>query len=213
MPNIAPHPAKYSNILLPIFREILAPYARVLDPFAGTGKLKWVRPDAYLLEIEREWAAIGGAVIGDATCMPWKDGAFDAICTSPSYGNRMADNFVDHQTDKNYKRNTYRHYLGREMNPNNSGGMNWGKKYRSLHEKAWGECFRVLRPKGVLVLNISDHIRKGKIVPVSAWHLATLMRLGFVLIDRKQVTTRRNKMGRNGQIRVDYEQVFTFMRE
>lgn len=207
------HPAKYSDVLLPIFREMLAPYAKVLDPFAGTGKLRSIRPDAYLLEIEPEWAAIGGAVVGDATKMPWKDGVFDAVCTSPAYGNRMADNFTDHQTDKNYRRHTYRHCLGREMHENNSGGMNWGRKYRELHEQAWEECHRVLRLGGRLILNISDHIRSGKIVPVSHWHYMTLVELGFTPIEKRQVQTRRNRMGQNGQLRVDYEYVYAFIKE
>ena len=51
------HPAKYSDALLPHFATWLCGYARLLDPFAGTGKLRTIRPDAVLLEIEPEWAA------------------------------------------------------------------------------------------------------------------------------------------------------------
>ena len=60
------HPAKYSEPLMPIFLKHLKDSSSVLDPFAGTGKLKSIRPDAILLEIEYEWAFINKAVVGDA---------------------------------------------------------------------------------------------------------------------------------------------------
>ena len=109
------HPAKYSDILLPVFRGMLSGCKDILDPFAGTGKLRLVFPDCTLLEIEPEWASISGAIVGDATKMPFADCTFDAICTSPTYGNRMADSFIDHQIEKQYKRNTYTHQLGRKL--------------------------------------------------------------------------------------------------
>lgn len=93
------HPAKYSDVLLPVFIKALEGHERILDPFAGTGKLRLIRPDAFLLEIEPEWAEISGATVGDALAMPWDDGTFDAVCTSPTYGNRMADHFIAQTQD------------------------------------------------------------------------------------------------------------------
>ena len=203
------HPAKYSNCLLPIFKTMLTGCDKVLDPFGGTGKLKLVRPDAVILEIEPEWAAISGAIVGDATNMPFRDREFDGICTSPTYGNRMADSFV---CTKGYKRNTYRHTLGRELNPNNSGGMNWGYKYKELHRKAWAECYRVLKYNGIFILNISDHIRKGMVIPVTEWHIKELESLGFRKINHAKIETPRNRMGSNSLIRVDYESVICFVK-
>ena len=53
------HPAKYTNALLPIFTEMLIGCARVLDPFAGTGKifeLQHALPDTEIVGIEtQEW--------------------------------------------------------------------------------------------------------------------------------------------------------------
>jgi hypothetical protein len=90
--GIIKHPAKYSDCLLPIFDNYLPDNShKILDPFAGTGKLRKVRSNCILLEIEPEWANESGAIIGDATMMPFDSGYFDAICTSPTYGNRMAD--------------------------------------------------------------------------------------------------------------------------
>lgn len=205
------HPAKYSDALLPVFKRMLDGRELVLDPFAGTGKLRQVRPDAFLLEIEPEWAAINNAIVGDATNMPdeWT-GFFDAICTSPTYGNRMADHFKDHQPHKKYQRNTYRHTLGRPLSENNSGRMQWGDKYRDFHERAWAECWRVLKPTGLFVLNISDHIRAGERQPVTDWHIETLEKLGFVVLEHVKVETPRQRYGQNGAARVEYESVIRF---
>jgi len=207
------HPAKYSDVLLPVFKEMLANCKTILDPFAGTGKLRSVFPDCTLLEIEPEWAAISGAIVGDATAMPFQDNSFDAICTSPTYGNRMADSFIDHQTEKHYKRNTYTHQLGRKLSENNSGAMQWGEKYRELHRKAWLECSRVLKPGGLFCLNISNHIRKGKEVFVTEWHIETLRNIGFTVQEHRKIETRRNRFGKNGNIRVQYESVVLLRKE
>ena len=210
MPKIK-HPAKYSDVLLPIFDRYLPDdNHKILDPFAGTGKLKQIRPNCTLLEIEPEWANLSSAVIGDATAMPFDDACFDAVCTSPTYGNRMADSFQDHQVDKKYKRNTYRHTLGRKLSDNNSGGMQWGEKYKTLHLMAWSECFRVLKNGGIFILNISDHIRKGKIIEVTKWHIDTLAEVGFVEKEHIKCETKRQRFGKNGSLRVGYESIVVF---
>ena len=85
-------------------------------------------------KIERiaEWGEIGlGKVdsinVGDAEFLPYKDDFFEAICTSPTYGNRMADHF---EAKDGSKRNTYRYAIGRALDEENTGKMQWGKKYR-----------------------------------------------------------------------------------
>ena len=196
------HPAKYTDCLLPIFSKYLKNDTLVLDPFAGTGKLKEIVPNAVLLEIEPEWAKMSGAIVADSQHMPLRDDVFDAVCTSPTYGNRMADHFVDHQTHKNYVRNTYRHCLGRSLNPNNSGRMQWGNKYKELHTVVWKECERVLKKDGLFILNISDHIRAGKRIYVSDWHVKTLTSMKFELLESIRVETPRQRMGKNSELRV-----------
>lgn len=201
------HPAKYSDPLLPIMADALIGFPRVLDPFAGTGKLRIVRPDAYLLEIEPEWAAMRGATVGNALAMPWDDNYFNACCTSPTYANRMADH---HNAQDGSKRNTYRHALGRELHPDNSGQLQWGPKYRRFHYRAWAEVRRVLRPGGRFVLNISDHIRRGRVMRVARFHRLLLQVMGFRLVAAHEIATRRQRQGRNGERRVGVEWVFIF---
>ena len=203
------HPAKYSDILLPMLDLLLRGYETVLDPFAGTGKLRNVRPDAHLIEIEPEWAAISGATIGNALALPYSDNSIDAVCTSPTYGNRMADH---HDAKDGSRRNTYKHCLGRELHQDNSGQLQWGDKYREFHAKAWREVKRVLRPDGLFVLNISDHIRKGQVQPVTEWHITQIESMGFAVVDHFQIETPRLRYGSNSNKRVTHESIVMFKR-
>jgi len=207
------HPARYSKELLPIFARVLSDKKRILDPFSGTGeRLKAIFPCAFLNELEPEWTAITPerAICGDALALAFKSNSFDAVATSPTYGNRMADDFEDRKPEKKYKRNTYRHVLGRKLSPNNTGAMQWGAKYRTAHESAWREVWRVLSPGGVFVLNISDHMRGKKRAKVAAWHFRTVRALGFQLVEAHSIKTKRNRQGQNGGARVKCEFVFVF---
>jgi SAM-dependent methyltransferase len=210
--NLVPHPAKYSDKLLPLFGALLAGYSRVLDPFAGTGKLRLLKNGChfYLVEMEPEWAIQGPSdAVADSLHLPFPAALFDAVCTSPCYGNRMADH---HNAMDGSRRISYRHCIGRPLHPGNSGQLHWGPKYRDFHVAAWSEVRRVLRTGGRFILNVSDHIRKGERIEVSDWHLDTLVGLGFVLEEKYEIETPRQRFGANGSLRVDHENVFMLRR-
>lgn len=201
------HPAKYSDRLLPIFVAELIGYEKIIDPMAGTGKLRLIRPDAYMVEKEPEWAEIGGATVGDAHALPWLDNFFDAVITSPTYGNRFSDH---HDAKDGSVRRSYTHDLGRKLSPNNSGQLQWGREYRQFHRLAWLEVRRVLRPEGKFILNISNHIRKGKEIKVTRFHHLLLLRLGFVLENSYRIETPRLRYGQNAGRRVAFESVLVY---
>lgn len=240
---LPPHPAKYSDPLLPIFRELLRPLNRenhratVLDPFAGTGKIHDLFPEFETLgiEIEPKWAAYHPRTwLGNSLRMPWYwEQHFDAVVTSCTYGNRMADHHKATEKCKNcfgtgevengltcmkcegrgrreYKRMTYRHQYGEELDPENSGQLQWGPQYRDFHMRAWMEVRRVMRVGGMFVLNVSDHIRARQVVEVSAWHRWCIEGLGFDHVRTIEVPTQRMGFGANYEARVDHEDVHVF---
>ncbi len=207
---VPPHPAGYTAALLPVMARYLSGCWRVLDPFGGVGgvfRLSAWLPGAQFeaVEIEPEWAAADARITqGSALALPWPVGYFDAVATSPTYGNRMADH---HEARDDSKRHTYRHALGRPLSTDNAGALQWGEGYRRFHRQAWAEARRVLRPGGLFVLNCKDHFRRGELQPVTAWHIAELERQGFALVDRVQVATPGQRHGAHGGLRVNYETV------
>lgn len=213
MSELRPHPAVYSDALLPVMAEMLQGCKYVLDSFAGTGKifklLQWLPETRFEgTEIEQEWKDYDErTTLGDALDLPWSDDTFDAICVSPAFGNRMADK---HEATDESKRVTYKHMLGHELHKNNAGGMQWGPEYRLLHEMAWTEARRVLVPGGKFVLNIKDHIRKGVVVPVTQWHIDTLAVLGFEMMDHVRIYGSGMGFGQNREARVPFESVILF---
>lgn len=208
------HPAKYTDVLLVAMARMLKGRKRILDPFGGTGKVfllnHWL-PDAQIdaVEIEPEWAAKHPkTTLGNALHLPWPDGYFDAICTSPVYGNRMSDT-----TLPSAKGNIWRYYacqLGRKLHPDNSGQLQWGPDYQDFHRRAWTETRRVLVESGLFVLNIKDHIRDGKLMNVTAWHVECLEALCFKMERVERIDTPSFRRGRNSELRVPYESVILF---
>jgi len=203
------HPAKFSKPILEILEE-LAVKGLVLDPFAGTGRIHRLASDSRFtvgVELEPEWAELDHrTLVGNALHLPFPDDSFDAIITSPVYGNRMSDH---HNAKDDSVRNTYKHTLGSDLHPDNSGQLHWGPKYREFHLRAWSEASRVLKPYGQFILNISNFIKKGEEQEVSEWHLQQLIEtFGYTLQDSRDITTERNRYGANRDLRVAVEHVF-----
>ena len=210
------HPAKYTDALMPVFVRMLRGSKRILDPFGGVGGIFKIQPwlpdtEIQAVEIEKEYADMHPRTThGNALSLPWPDDYFDAVATSPTYSNRMADS---HNAKDGSRRNTYTHAIGHKLHPDNSGAMQWGPKYREFHAKAWVEARRALCVGGIFILNIKDHIRKGEVMQVTRWHKEALQYIGFRLIEENQIETPGNRQGANGDARLPYESVILFQLE
>jgi tRNA G10 N-methylase Trm11 len=212
--DTAPHPARFTPAVAAVMVRQLAGARLVLDPFAGTGGIHHIADTigarSVGVELQPKWAAWHPrTIVGNARALPFADAGVDAIGTSPSFGNRMADHH--HARDDSYRR-TYRHLYGEPLHPDNAGAMPWGPKYRAIHEQAWAEAVRVLQPHGRLVLNMKDHKRAGRVVPVTAWHIQTLCALGLTRTDHVRLATPGYRRGANRD-RVDHESVITFTKD
>lgn len=213
--ELPPHPAVYSDAVISKMMELVEQYnlrgQLALDPFAGVGqKIDALGLHAIKVELQLGWAkqAQFGAVQADSKHLPFADDTFDVIVSSPVYGNRMSDK---HNARDASRRITYRHYLdrtGEELRPENSGGLQWGFKYIALHEAVWTEMTRVAKRHAIFLFNISDHIRAGHRQFVSKWHVEELRKLGWDVLNVKQVETPRMRRGQNHDKRVPGELVF-----
>lgn len=112
-------------------------------------------------------------------------------------------------------RMTYRIKLGRMPSSGSSAVMQWGDAYREFHGRAWAEALRVLRPRGLAVINISNHMRtvgsgkdRRKVeMRVVEWHLDWWIHHGFTVETIDRVGTRRYGFGANRDSRVDAERL------
>jgi hypothetical protein len=211
--NGVSHPARFSKELLPLFADILTRHncKSVLDPFAGTGKIHELREQGFETwgtEIEREWANLNPYTIhANVLTLLWTPETYDAICTSPCYGNRLADH---HNASDPQSRRSYTHDLGRPLHPDNAGAMHWGLEYRDFHRKAWAIVLPALKFGGIFILNIKDHIRNGEIQPVTLWHFGELLNQpGMTLVESHEVDTPSLKVGANRDSRLK-ENVLVF---
>lgn len=219
---MTPHPAKFSEPLLPVIAGYLEGYPCVLEPMAGVGTLaRYLQSLGHYVtsnELEPEWAEqcpFPTTMFNAKMFPPEWGGGFDAIATSPTYGNRMADKYDGRDGSK---RHTYVTSLGRQPSPGSTCTMQWGKEYRDTHEAIIAECVRVLRPGGRVVWNVKNHIRKGEVIDVAGWFERALLAAGLLppnpLVSavprRTAVPCPGQRHGANGNLRVDHEWVLVF---
>lgn len=212
------HPCVYSESILEKLKQLIIPGSKILDPFAGTGKIAKLKnlglSGIFVCnELEADYQQLCNYPvdewhIGDAENMKWaSDNSFDAIVTSPTYGNRMADNWIPKDAST---RISYTFWMGHTLDSANTGRMQWGEQYRTKHERIYPEFYRILRPMGKMLVNLSNHIRKGIQIDVIEWHKSIIIKTGFSFENEYKIKTPRMRYGKNHEKRIDYEVILEF---
>lgn len=231
------HPAPYSVSILGVLSRLvrdeqrrLGRPVRVLDPFAGVGRIHRLavpgRIETVGIELEPEWAAThADTICADAIdwCRRYRGKPFDLIVTSPTYGNRMADH---HEAKDGSTRRSYVHDLGRRASTSSSCELPWGPRYWSFHATAVRSFVRVLRKPapargldtdpeevgGLVLWNVSNFYRGDVEVHAVQWHHGALAGAGFEYAARPyKVPTPRMTKGANRK-RADGEVVLRYRR-
>lgn len=228
------HPAKYSEPILALIARLVAEETarvgrrlRVLDPFAGVGRVHDLDADTFAGELEVEWAACRRpTVVADAAAPPWRPASFDVIATSPCYGNRLRDAHVNRDSHKACKgegcskckwtgiapRRSYTHDLGHRPRPESTATMAFGPAYREKHQAIYGTWPGLLAAGGLALLNVSNFVERKQEVDTVGWHLGALRRAGLAIEDLYAVPTHRLRNGANYLSRAAAEHVIVARR-
>lgn len=115
------------------------------------------------------------------------------------------------------RRNTYTHYLraaGAEPvdSDDNAVLMQWGPRYREFHEAAWAAAHHVLRPDGLVLLNVKNHWRDHILRRVTEFHLNAFLTMGYTLEEARQVRTKGLAEGANHDAREPFELIIALRR-
>lgn len=211
------HPAEFTQGILEGVKERdWIPFGIILDPFGGTGRrLNEVlgHPNRTIIAIEIEPAFVQKwpqyLTLGDATSLPFQNDWFDGAITSPAYaGIRFAD-YNRPKTPSNWKgRRGYdlsAKFLSRDetyvLAPNNTAShvrsTGTQETYWMLHEKAWTELYRVLKPGTPFVFNYKPRLNDDGLER----HNELLDTVGFQYKDQFIVPTKGYAYGANGSLR------------
>jgi hypothetical protein len=206
------HPAPYHKAVCATLRQWLrenpdyypqepdGARPRLLDPFCGSGRIADLADlyTCYGIEIEAEWAdqarrrGLAEVWTGRAedVLAAWAgQRRFHAICTSPCYGNRLADQYApDLQAPKHRLRRTYRLALGHALAEGSLAALQWTNEgFRTQHACILERGVEVLLPGGLFFLNVKNHRREHRLQLVSEWFLQLLLDLGLELLDTRKL--------------------------
>ncbi len=214
------HPAKFTKEQLfhiynhlPEFTDEIS----VFDPFAGVGTISALNEhdrNVFVtgMEIEPEWADQSPVVItGDSLAyMAWTRQRYDAIVTSPAYGNRLADSYDGRDGSK---RNTYRIALGRPLDEQNGARFQFSEEYKDFHMDAIEGMVRVTKPGGRVIVVVKNFIRDGEVVDVVNWWREALAYMGLTEQAWIPIEALGMGYGANRDERVKYEYILVWEKE
>jgi hypothetical protein len=210
-----PHPAKFSNELLPALAKHC--YGDIIDIMAGTGKAGLLKryntkiKSVTINELEEEWAMqakdnmVDTIIIGDARNL---SGWYDCIVTSPPYGNRMADNFKPSKPDSMRRR--YAGDLGRNPSAGSVCCSHFGRGYEFQMLEILSCVLKNIQHSRI-VWNTSNFIRNFVEVDVFSFYNKLFISSGYSMVAHEKIETKRQKgVGANTHLRVKYEDIAVY---
>ena len=213
-----PHPAKYSESLLPILAKYC--YGDIIDIMGGVGKAGLLKQynseikSVTINELEQEWAiqakenGVDKIIIGDARAIT---GQYNVIVTSPPYGNRMADNFKPSKPDS--RRKMYASDLGRTLSKGSVCCLHFYKKYEFSMTEIVSNFTKNIEHKRI-VWNTSNFIRNFKEIDIFLFYNELFVSFRYQMIAHEQVVTKRQRgVGVNTNLRVPFEDVAVYEKE
>lgn len=207
------HPARYSAAIIAALTDILPAGIHIHDPYAGTGerlgdiadRRGWTYSGT---EIEAGFIVDPRVKQGDSTqahtyplAATWSN---RWIVTSPVYPNGMADHW---NAADSSDRHTYRAAAGHDLDTNNMGRYGYRGGSARNHDAYWllaGSSVRWWDAFDGVIVNVSDFIAAGQVVPIVAPWRALLASRGWQT-EVREVVTPRQRRGANGGVRVDAE--------
>ena len=106
---------------------------------------------------------------------------------------------------RDHFRNTYRHALGRMPSVGSSATMAFGSAYRRHHRDWIVEARRLVKPGGLIIVNVANHIRKGAEVDVVGWWLGCMVGEGLLIRAVDRIPAAKLRVGANRDLRVEGE--------
>lgn len=246
-------PAKYTaGILDAIKAELQQRFlhtARILDPFAGIGGIHQLADrlpcTTVGIELEAECAALhprtihgdsrrAASLLGDlrAAAGMGPSDLFDAIVTSPAYGNRFADQYLGSDNEKcrtcdgdgtgctacagtgraRSKRAGYAIALRRRLSAGSGAAVAWGDKYRRIHAAVLAAVDDTLATDGWWLVNVSSFIGDDTYRDVMEWWVERIAERARV-VRLIAVETPRMGFGQNGDARVPVEHIIVAQKD
>lgn len=213
------NPAPFSDNIIDALRDLIPEHVpagfTVFDPFAGHGTKLGALCDelGYTFagrDLEKWTPRDKRVKTGDATRVKtYPAHGLWVVVTSPSYNNGVNDHFKPSDTSR---RLTYRSRLGHELHPHNTGRYS-GRASARGEEEYWrlhDEC--VQHWPDIVIVNVKDSYRAGKLYPLGAKWIGLLKRYGYA-VHAEKVDVRGWRYGTNHEARREFEWILVGKRE